>query len=95
MKHTIYNIKYRKDLETLSFVINDIYRCEVYRMGYEDNYCLRIYLKNEELYSNWFDSDLGWVTGNEEYYTQNEIQNIVNEAYKIIDQYIGSSIIRG
>lgn len=91
MKHTIDERRYRKNLDRLDFTIDDRYFCETYLME-EDNYCLRIYDLKEnrnELYSNWFDSDLCWVTGNEEQYTIENIQPIIDEAYKIISNYIG------
>lgn len=91
MKHTIQERRYRKELDRLDFTINDKYFCETYLMD-GDNYCLRIYDKsndNEELYSCWFDSDLGMVDGNEEQYTMEDIQPIIDEAYKIISNYIG------
>jgi hypothetical protein len=95
MKHTIQEKRYRKTLDRLDFTIEDRYFCECYEMEY-DHYCLRIYdLTNnrEELYSVWFDGDLGFVVGNEEQYTSDDIQSIIDEAFRIIEQYIGVSYI--
>lgn len=91
MKHTIQERRYRKELDRLDFTIDDRYFCETYLME-QDNYCLRIYDLKEnrkELYSNWFDSDLGWVTDNEEQYTMEDIQPIIDKAYGVISNYIG------
>lgn len=90
MKHTIDERRYRKQLDRLDFTIDDRYSCETYLME-ADNYCLRIYdIKEDmkELYSNRFDSDLCWVAGNEEQYTSENIQPIIDEAYRVISNYI-------
>jgi hypothetical protein len=90
MKHNILEKRYRKTLYNLEFIINDKYLCQCYEMEV-DSYSLRIYdmsKDNEELYSNWFDETLSWVTGNEEYYTLEDIEDIVEEAYRIIDNYM-------
>ena len=90
MKHTIQEKRYRKTLYNLDFTINDRYFCQCYEME-QYNYALRIYdlsKDNEELYSNWFDESLSWVSGNEEYYTLEDIEDIVEEAYRIIENYM-------
>lgn len=90
MEHNILEKRYRKVLYNLNFIINNKYLCTCYEME-ADNYCLRIYdtsKDNEELYSNWFDESLSWVSGNEEYYTLEDIEHIVDEAYNIIENYM-------
>lgn len=95
MKHTIQEKRYRKTLDRLDFTIENRYFCECYEME-EDSYCLRIYdLSNnkEELYSIWFNSDLGFVKGNEELYTLEDIQTIIDKAFNVIEQYIGTTFV--
>lgn len=94
MKHNIIEKQYRKTLCNLDFIINDKYLCECYEME-PDSYALRIYdLSNheEELYSNWFNESLSSASGNEEYYTLEDIEDIVEEAYRIIENYITTDI---
>ena len=78
-------------LEELLFTVDDKYTCYCYCMDYEetDEYCLRITNdKGEELYSVWFDSSLCWTSGNDEFYTTENIQPIVDKAFKVIKEYI-------
>ena len=74
-------------LTDLNFELDDKYKCECYLMD-SDNYCLRIYDNDKELYSVWFDSSLSFVTGNDEYYTPDNINHIVDEAFNVIKAYI-------
>lgn len=90
MEHNILEKRYRKTLYNLDFIINNQYLCTCYEIDV-DSYRLRIFdiLKNnEELYSNWFDESLSWVNGEEEYYTLKDIEDIVEEAYRIIENYM-------
>lgn len=88
MKHTIEERRYRKELDTLDFTIDDNYKCftELYD---DDCYHLTIWKDDIKLYFAEFDSDLGMVTGTDEYYTSENIQPIKDEAFRIISNYIG------
>lgn len=96
MKHNIIEKRYKKTLDRLDFVIEDRYYCEVYEMEYQD-YCLRIYdLENnrQEIYSVWFDEALGIVAGNEEQYTLEDIQDVINTAFNVILHNIQISYVQ-
>lgn len=83
--------KLKTILNEITFVLDDKYLCNCYLMD-SDNYCLRIYDKAglNELYSIWFDSDFGTVEGNEEQYTSDNIDEVINKAFDIIAIYIRS-----
>ena len=90
MKHTIQEKRYRKTLYNLDFTINDRYFCQCEEINF-GSYFLSIYdtLKdNKELYSNWFTDSLSWDSDNEEYCTLEDIEDIVEEAYRIIESYM-------
>lgn len=81
--------KLKTILDEIIFVLDDKYLCNCYLMD-SDNYCLRIYDKKgiNELYSVWFDSDLGIVKGNEEQYTSENIDEVIKKAFDVISIYI-------
>lgn len=77
-------------LNELVFTINDKYDCICYCMDYtqNDEYSLRILNNGKEIYSARIDSTLGMVAGNDETYTDKDIQSIIDEAFKTISEYI-------
>ena len=75
---------------TLDFIINERYFCTTFLMD-NDNYCLRIYdlsHDKEELYSAWFDSDLGMFAGNDKVITLDNIDDVIDDAFKVVKEML-------